>query len=284
MKHQYDKQEIAQLIDKFMAGTTSIAEEDVLAQYFRTHEVSEEWVVYKEMFALFDNGEVDIDIEAETAEQPATPQKSKIVAFKKRNKQPGEPYHTSTASRWIWLWPAVAACIVAVFFLGRTSKGIGEQVSPQPVAVDTKVIYASASDTAYQSPARVDEFIAKLASYYGVEQEVLDCNSATDATNYLYVFPDEMEVDVVGRLLQIACWYNKYTSGYQLRISQDEFLFELNDTHEGRRHIWFAEKIEGNTFLYGVNAPIGVGFSNTCYMDFRDKRAPFTKKYMYYKL
>ena len=43
MKHQYDIQEIAQLIEKFMAGTTSIAEEDVLAQYFRTHEVSEEW-------------------------------------------------------------------------------------------------------------------------------------------------------------------------------------------------------------------------------------------------
>lgn len=64
MKHQYDIQEIAQLIEKFMAGTTSIAEEDVLAQYFRTHEVNEEWTVYKEMFALFDAGEVDIEVEA----------------------------------------------------------------------------------------------------------------------------------------------------------------------------------------------------------------------------
>ena len=63
MKHQYDKQEIAQLIEKFMAGITSIAEEDVLAQYFRINEVSEEWTVYKEMFALFDNGEVDIEVE-----------------------------------------------------------------------------------------------------------------------------------------------------------------------------------------------------------------------------
>ena len=282
MKHQYDIQQIAQLIEKFMAGTTSIAEEDVLAQYFRTHEVSEEWAVYKEMFALFDAGEVDIYVEAETAEQPATPQRAEIVTFKKRNKQQGEPYHASTASRWIW--PAVAACMVAVFFLGRTSKGVDEQVSPQPVAAGTKVIYASASDTAYQSPARVDEFIVKLADYYGVEQEVLDCNSTTDATNYLYVFPDEMEVDVVGRLLQIACWYNKNTPGYQLRLSQEEFLFELNDTHDGRHHMWLAEKIGNNTFLYGVNAPIGVGFSNTCYMDFRDKRASFNRKYMYYKL
>ena len=282
MKHQYDIQQIAQLIEKFMAGTTSIAEEDVLAQYFRTHEVNEEWAVYKEMFALFDAGEVDIDVEAETAEQPATPQRAEIVTFKKRNKQQGEPYHASTASRWIW--PAVAACMVAAFFLGRTSKGVDEQVSPQPVATGTKVIYASASDTAYQSPARVDDFIVKLASYYGVEQEVLDCNSATDAINYLYVFPDEMEVDVIGRLLQIACWYNKNTPGYQLRMSQDEFYFELSDTHEGRRYMWLAEKIGDNTFLYGVNAPTGVGFSNTCYMDFRDKHAPLNKKYLYYKL
>ena len=282
MKHQYDIQQIAQLIEKFMAGTTSIAEEDVLAQYFRTHEVSEEWAVYKEMFALFDAGEVDINVEAETAEQPATPQKAEIVTFKKRNKQQGEHYHASTASRWIW--PAVAACMVAVFFLGRTSKGVDEQVSPQPVATGTKVIYASASDTAYQSPARVDDFIVKLANYYGVEQEVLDCNSATDATNYLYVFPDEMEVDVIGRLLQIACWYNKNTPGYQLRMSQDEFYFELSDTHEGRRYMWLAEKIGDNTFLYGVNAPTGVGFSNACYMDFRDKHAPLNKKYLYYKL
>ena len=42
MKRMYDIQEITQLIDKFMAGETSIAEEDVLAQYFHTHEVSEE--------------------------------------------------------------------------------------------------------------------------------------------------------------------------------------------------------------------------------------------------
>ena len=282
MKHQYVIQEIAQLIEKFMAGTTSIAEEDVLAQYFRTHEVSEEWAVYKEMFALFDAGEVDIEVEAETDEQAATPQRAQIVAFNKWSKKQGEPHHTSTASRWIW--PAVAACMVAVFFLGRTSKGVDERVSPQPVAAGTKVIYASANDTAYQSPARVDEFIVKLASYYGVEQEVLDCNSATDAINYLYVFPDEMEVDVVGRLLQIACWYNKNTPGYQLRMSQDEFYFELSDTHEGRRYMWLAEKIGDNTFLYGVNAPTGVGFSNTCYMDFRDKHAPLNKKYLYYKL
>ena len=61
MKQLYERQEIAQLLSKFMAGETSVAEEEVLAQYFRTHEVDEEWAEYKEMFTLFDNGEVDIE-------------------------------------------------------------------------------------------------------------------------------------------------------------------------------------------------------------------------------
>ena len=52
MTRLYDKQEIAQLLSKFMAGETNVAEEQMLAQYFRTHEVDEEWTEYKEMFAL----------------------------------------------------------------------------------------------------------------------------------------------------------------------------------------------------------------------------------------
>ncbi len=72
MKRQNDGQEIARLLSKFMAGTTSVAEEQALAQYFRTHDVGEEWAEYKEMFALFDSGEVDIEIR----------KKPKIVALR----------------------------------------------------------------------------------------------------------------------------------------------------------------------------------------------------------
>ena len=64
MKRQNDKQEIAQLLSRFMAGQTSLAEEQLLAQYFSTHDVGEEWAEYKEMFALFDSGEVDIEVKA----------------------------------------------------------------------------------------------------------------------------------------------------------------------------------------------------------------------------
>ena len=61
MKQPHDRQEIAQLLSRFMAGETSVAEEQLLAHYFRTHNVDEEWAEYKEMFALFDNSKVDVE-------------------------------------------------------------------------------------------------------------------------------------------------------------------------------------------------------------------------------
>lgn len=50
------EKDIRQLIERFMAGQTSIEEENLLAEYFRTHDVPEEWKAYKEMFAWFDEG------------------------------------------------------------------------------------------------------------------------------------------------------------------------------------------------------------------------------------
>ena len=59
MNRIYNKQEIAHMLDKFMAGETSLNEEQMLAEYFRTNEVGDEWQEYKEMFALFDSGKVN---------------------------------------------------------------------------------------------------------------------------------------------------------------------------------------------------------------------------------
>lgn len=50
------EKDILTLIKRFMAGQTSIEEEDRLAEYFRTHDVGEDLQPYKEMFAWFDQG------------------------------------------------------------------------------------------------------------------------------------------------------------------------------------------------------------------------------------
>lgn len=126
MKHQYDKQEIAQLIDKFMAGITSIAEEDVLAQYFRTHEVSEEWVVYKEMFALFDNGEVDIEVEPTKQEDEVHTIKVEMPTTTKRKRT------RMVVLRWT---TAVAASLLLLLMLRNTDANSNTEAVDRMVMV-----------------------------------------------------------------------------------------------------------------------------------------------------
>lgn len=130
MKQQYDKQEIAQLLSKFMAGETSVTEEEVLAQYFRTHEVDKDWAEYKEMFALFDNGEVDIDLENETNSQRpiSNSQKPKSVPMAVKEKP------KIVTLRWLMAGIAASIALLLVFYLGRST---AEQ--PTLVAVENVV-------------------------------------------------------------------------------------------------------------------------------------------------
>ena len=126
MKHQYDIQQIAQLIEKFMAGTTSIAEEDVLAQYFRTHEVSEEWAVYKEMFALFDAGEVDIEVEPTKQEDEVHTIKVEMPTTTKRKRT------RMVALRWT---TAVAASFLLLLMLHNTNANSNTEAMNRMVMV-----------------------------------------------------------------------------------------------------------------------------------------------------
>jgi hypothetical protein len=148
-----------------------------------------------------------------------------------------------------------------------------------PVAEESpQLIYASTDeeteeDSTYQSPGKVDEFIAKLAANYGVSQELPDSIATGDSniSNAIYVFPDKLEADVMLRLMQIACWYGNTSPGYKLYMTQQQFLFELDDTRKGRRHMWFAEKANKCTLLYCASAPIGEVISTACYLEFKEK-------------
>ena len=94
MRKQYNTEEISRILDKFMTGETSLAEEQLLADYFRTHEVSDEWSEYKEMFALFNSGKVDIEQETYIPQQRAS-----------------TPLHYGRG--WGWVFGIAAAVLIA---------------------------------------------------------------------------------------------------------------------------------------------------------------------------
>ena len=53
---RYSQHQIEALLDKFMDGQTTMEEEALLADYFRSHDVPDEWEDYRAMFGYFDHG------------------------------------------------------------------------------------------------------------------------------------------------------------------------------------------------------------------------------------
>ena len=147
----------------------------------------------------------------------------------------------------------------------------------EEVADDSNLHYAAHNPTEetvpYQDPARVDEFIEKMAAYHNVKEGELKCGAANDSNvvSRVYVFPDKKEVDVFGRLLQVACWYGDETPGYHLNFSHQQFFFELKDQRRQLQYRWIAERINGKILLYGTNAPIGAQTTSACYQEYRNE-------------
>ena len=176
MKQQYDKQEIAQLLSKFMAGETSVAEEEVLAQYFRTHEVDDEWAEYKEMFALFDNGKVDIEPETETNSQRpiANSQKPKSVpqAVKEKPKR--------VSLRWLMAGIAASIALLLVFYLGRSTAELPTLVAEKTVVTKDSV---QPKHEAITPTERTEE--AVVAQTTPTKRPTVQCSNASKADSAL---------------------------------------------------------------------------------------------------
>lgn len=129
-------------------------------------------------------------------------------------------------------------------------------------------------DSTYQAPSRMNEFIAKMADYNEVEAVPLDCTGGSDsiAVSTAYVFEDKQELDLFGRLLQAACWYDSKTPGYLLNFSHQQFFFTLKDLHKNEKYLWIAERIVGGRILlFSTHSPIEAEVSSGCYQNYREQ-------------
>jgi hypothetical protein len=114
------KEEVERLLQKFMDGTTTLEEEALLGDFFRTHEVTGEWATYKKMFAMFDAGKVVVE----------APRRKPI---------------------W-WRWAGIAAAIILLIALGIVlrhqmsekpnliAKADTIQTAPQPISQPSEKI------------------------------------------------------------------------------------------------------------------------------------------------
>ncbi len=153
-----------------------------------------------------------------------------------------------------------------------------QPVDPEPQPTDPNVHYAhhsaaTSEDTTYLAPSLVDDFIAKFANYYKVTPVALNCaddSTETRVVSNAYVFPDKEEVNVIGRMLQMAVKYGNDAPGYGLSLSRDQFIFQLTDNRKQTKYLWLAERVRGYILLYATHAPMEAEISSACYQDFRE--------------
>ena len=135
--------------------------------------------------------------------------------------------------------------------------------------------YTSVDDSSYQAPSRMDEFITKMADYNKVKGVPLMCtmdSNDSTAISTAYVFEDKQELNLFGRLLQAACWYDSKTPGYLLNFSNQQFFFTLKDLHKNEKYLWIAERIAGGRILlFSSHSPIEANVSSVCYQNYREQ-------------
>ena len=143
--------------------------------------------------------------------------------------------------------------------------------------VEPKVVYASTTiykDTVVKAPARMEEFVEKMAEFCKAETVDLDCmKSKNDSiVSRIYVIEDSPEKEVFERLIQMAVWYDNDAPGYFLTFSGQQFLFQLHDLEQNLKYFVMAERINaGRILLYSTHIPLGSQFSMACYLNYRNK-------------
>ena len=112
---RYTKEYVEKLLDKFMDGTSTLDEEDILAQYFRHQEVPREWEEYRLLFQEID---------------AMKPVQAEIVEINPENRR----------KRWMG-WGVAAAVVAGILYFAVPSKPI-EPTAPLTAKVDTTATVA----------------------------------------------------------------------------------------------------------------------------------------------
>lgn len=117
-----DLQKIEQLLDAYLEGTTSLAEEKMLQEYFKSGKVAPHLEVYQDMFAFFAS--------AKSEKTSVTPEISET------NKQPFYKY----MRKWVTVAALLVVALAVTFFINNNSNKIStaEQIEAELAFEKTK--------------------------------------------------------------------------------------------------------------------------------------------------
>ncbi len=180
-----EKEHISNLLERFMNGESTLAEEELLSRYFATHEVDAEWEPYKQMFAYFDSGMADEaqPAAAKEAEQAAQPN---VVRFR-------------------WLRIAAAAAVALLFATGLWQLFDGSDELP-PLDLETSPGYAQQSYSEEPDTALSRKVMAAEVSPKPVEQRATAAATARPSRRLAEPQSDKIVADDLQRMAEAQYW------------------------------------------------------------------------------
>lgn len=174
-----DKEELRRLLQLFMDGATSLEEEAQLAEYFRTHEVDDEFADYRDMFLVFESGELAPEVTLPTPEPVAVDEVEASPAI--------VPKPTRRIVPLMLRYAAMAASVAAAFFVGM--QFAPDEPAPLVAVATPEVRTVVKTDTVY-----VEKYIVQTVKEQ-VPTDIAPTPQPTDlaqtVTPMLYGITDE---------------------------------------------------------------------------------------------
>ena len=221
---QYTQEQVEVMLSHFMDGTSSLEEEAMLANYFRTHDVKDEWKEYKEMFAMFDAERVEVDDapHMETAPLADVPKrvelKPKVLLYRSL---------------------AIAASIAVVVTISIMLNG-HDQVAEQVAENDTTNIVQEIERVVYDSPKHQMADNAEQQVVQPVVQRVKVHNIpkaiAKAEINDTVATVNEANVDSMVIEHHDARQYRRMPQDYMAEMDMDRIINDVKARGEKIRH------------------------------------------------
>ena len=180
-----EKEHISNLLERFMNGESTLAEEELLSRYFATHEVDAEWEPYKQMFAYFDSGMADEAQPAAAKEAEQAPQPNVM--------------------RLRWLRVAAAAVVALLLATGLWHLFGGSNELPQ-VDLDASPGYAQQRHAEEPDTAQSRKVMAADVAPKQVEQRATVAATARPSHHVAEPQNDRIVADDMQRMAEAHYW------------------------------------------------------------------------------
>ena len=118
----------------------------------------------------------------------------------------------------------------------------------------------------------MSDYVAQLSQTCGATCQPLDCDSSDGK---VYVFQDDEQTDVLGRLKSVVAWIDTDSPAVRLFSASNQMTLELDGTKgkKGVNDIWLADRQYGYVYLYHARVKEDSWVSASCYTAFLDQNA-----------